>query len=176
MKIPFFLDPRFWLAFIIWTALVTLGAYAFGHSDATATAKVAEAGRTKIALAVLAAENDKELAKERQLRADDRAALDKFQLENSHAKAETDRLISDLRRDVVRLRVPIRPSRQAEPAPGGPAPDGVGAQGQAELTADASEFVVGLLARGDEGIRKHAEVVDRYERLRLACTKTDQLP
>lgn len=169
MKPPFFLDPRFWLAFIVWTGLVVLGAYAFGHSEATATAKAEEAGRTAQALAGLASENAKVLANERTLRAADRAALDTFQLKESHAKAETDRLISDLRRDVVRLRVPIRATGAAKPHPGGQAPEQLGEEGHAELSSDGSIFLVGLLARGDEGIRKHAEVVDRYERLRLAC-------
>lgn len=164
------LDPRLWLAAIICCALSFFAGSWHGASVATDAAKVAEAGRTATALAGLAQADAKTLADERALRKTDRESFDKYTKEHDDAKAETDRVIAGLHRDVIRLRVPIRAPRAAAPDAGGSPTTPVGQQGYAELTSDAAEFLVSLLARGDEGIRKHAEVVDRYERLRVACT------
>ena len=163
-------DPRLWAAAILCIGLSFFAGSWHGADAATEKARVAEAGRTAQALAGLAKEKDAELAKERALRTIDRTALNKFTKEQEDAKAETDRVIAGLHRDVIRLRIPVRAPRQATQDAGRPAAAATGEEGRAELTADASEFLVGLLARGDEGIRKHAEVVDRYERLRVACT------
>ena len=163
-------DPRLWAAAILCIGLSFFAGSWHGADVATEKARVAEAGRTAKALAALAEENDKEMAKERVLRTADRTALNKFTKEHDDAQAQTDRLIADLRHDVVRLRIPIRAPRAAQADAGGPPSSRTGEEGHSELSQDGAEFLVGLLARGDEGIRKHAEVVDRYERLRVACT------
>jgi hypothetical protein len=176
VKLPIWLDPRFWLAAIIWTALTFGTGWYFGASGATAAAEVAEAGRTALAVATVTALNDQVLADERELRRVDREGFDQFKEKSDAKKNESDQLVADLRRDVKRLRVPVRPRGEAQATTGGPAAEGTGDEGHAELTEDASVFLVNLLARGDQAIIKHAEVVDRYERLRLMCTKEQPDP
>lgn len=151
-------------------ALLCWGAgYATGYSRADDAARLRETKNLNRALAQERREAARVLKDERGLRAADAAAHLKFYEETQREKHATDRLISDLRGDVKRLRVPVRYSCPAAAAAGGSAAPGPGQEGHAELTPDAGAFLVGLLARGDEGIRKHAEVVDRYERLRQAC-------
>lgn len=171
-------DPRLWFAILILTVSAFAGGNWHGAREANKAAALAEAGRTATALAALVKENDKELAIERDLRSRDRARFDTYTTEKDHAKIQDDRLIADLRRDVVRLRVPIHTDGKAAPDPARPAVDGAGNDGYAELGADAAVFLVELLARGDAGIRKHAEVVGAYARLRAACMQEplDTLP
>jgi hypothetical protein len=163
-------DPRLWLAAIICIALSFFAGSWHGASEATDKARVAEAGRTASALAGLAKEKDATIADERKLRAADRTAFDKYVKEQDDDTAAKDRTIACLRAGTCVVRVPIRAPRKAPEDASGPATSGPREEGQAELTPDAGIFLVDLLARGDEGIRKHAEVVDRYERLRVACT------
>lgn len=143
----------------------------YGVHQATAAAQVAEKARTAAALKAKGAEDALVLAAEQRQHAADKATFDKFKKEDTDAHHENDRLIADLRSDNRRLRVPVQHQACAPaPAAGGPAAGGTGEEGRAELTADAGVFVVGLLKRGDDAIRKHAAVVDLYENLRAACT------
>ena len=162
------LDPRFWLAAVVWTALVGGTSYLAGHLDATEKAELEANARAVEAIQAVIDDNAKTLDRERTLRALDHAAHQDFARKQEVAKDETNRLIAGLRTGAVRLRAPITNSQSCAPA-SGQAAAGSGAQGYAELGQDAAVQLVGLLERGDTGIRKHAEVVDRYERLRLAC-------
>lgn len=144
--------------------------YHTGVKRANAAAELREAKAVALALKEQAATNDRILAGERKLRADNLAEYSKYIEGAQDASNEKDKLIAGLRRDVVRLRVPIHIAKPAgDPGASGSTAAGPGEEGHAELTADASEFLVDLLARGDEGIRKHAVVVDMYEKLRLSC-------
>jgi hypothetical protein len=171
------LQARLISALVSILMMLAIGFYGYhlGDKHATAAALVAEQGRTATALAKLAKEDKAVLDQERALRAIDRHNFDYFIQGEADAKIETARIISGLQRDVIRLRIPIRPRGDAAAPEGGPAAGAAGEEGHAELTADASEFLVILADRGDEGIRKHAAVVDAYERLRTACT-TDPTP
>lgn len=160
------LNPTFWLVICIWTAVtalycVDLGAERERFKQQALTIKALEA-QEKAAAAVL--------KKERDLRAEDAAEFVKFQKETAHAEEAHMQLVSDLRRDVRRLRIPVRIIPAPSADAGGSAPDTSLGEGFAEPSIEFSEQVVDLLARGDSAIRKHAEVVDRYERLRIACT------
>lgn len=165
------LNPWILLGAIVWTGLVASAGYMTGAERAT---EVADAKAARLHAAALQQQIDADaevLRIERDLRARDRAAYDNFYKESSRAKAETDRLIAGLRSDVIRLRVPVRYTCPAakEDAGRSPAP-GTGEQGYAELDPGTAEDLVTVTRRGDDAIRKHSEVVDRYERLRLACT------
>lgn len=156
-------------AFCLWSLALIIGTSLYVAGELGEAAKLEKARAVAAALQAQAVEHAQLLAGERALRAADAQKFTVFKQEQDRAQAEKDRFISDLRRDVVRLRVPIRP-RAPEGTPGTrPAATGSGDEGHAELTADAAQFVVDLLARGDTAIRKHGEVVDRYERLRLTC-------
>lgn len=165
------IDPRVWGVAVLWTVLVAFAGNWHGSSTATEAARIDEAGRTATALQGQKDADAIVLADERKLRDEDKKRLDTFFKENDDAKNEDAQLIADLRSDNKRLRIPIiRAPDQAEAAGNRPAASGTGEEGYAELTPDAGVFLVGLLARGDEAIRKHAEVVDRFERSRLLCT------
>jgi hypothetical protein len=167
-------DPRAWLVGLVLLIICAVSSYHYGSKHATEAAQLREARVVAAALEQRQKENDATLGRERQLRERDFKEYEKYTEARHEAEQETDRIIAGLRSDVIRLRVPIKPrSPAAEAHPGGPVATGIEPEGQAELTADAGAFLVNLLARGDEGIRKHAEVVDRYERLRLACAAGD---
>lgn len=160
------LNPVFWLVQLALIALASFYWYDVGaeherHAQQALSIKALEAQATA---------NGIVLERERTLRAEDRTAFDKFKQEQSHAEKLSTQLIADLRRDTRRLRVPVRAVCPADIDGSGTVAAGTGEEGHAELTADAGEFLVRLVTRGDDGIRKHAEVVDRYERLRSACT------
>lgn len=153
--------------------LVAMGLWADGNGYERAE-KEAQAREAAIITLVRNQERNeaaRRLAIERKQRADDQAAFDQYRKDQANATDHKNALISDLQRDVKRLRVPVtnRPVCEGAAVQAGPAAGGAGAEGYAELTPDAGEFLVNLLARGDNAIRKHNETVDRYERLRLAC-------
>ncbi len=163
--------------FMIVFVLVLMGAsYQYGGKHARQAAEVKEAKAIAAAVDLRQKENDATLAQERQLRATDFAEYEKYIGAHNEAIQETDRIIAGLRSDAIRLRVPVKPRPAAGQADSsGPPAPGTEPEGQAELTADAGEFLVDLLARGDDGIRKHAEVVDRYDRLRTACSAVPEV-
>jgi hypothetical protein len=164
------MDPRVWLAMLMWT-MVMLGLGALYGSEQAREEAAIETNRITVqALNRQATVNDTVLANERALRAQDRERFTTYREETAHAQEISDRLVADLRRDAIRLRVPVRSVCSAPGDGSGPAATGTEREGHAELTQDAAEFVVGLLARGDTGIRKHAAVVDLYENLRQKCS------
>lgn len=161
------LNPTFWIVLLVWTALAAGYAYDYGMEKS----RLEQQTITVKALEEQIAASSRVLKAERALRTADNAAFITFKEKQEHEQKITGQLVADLRSDNRRLRVPVRRPICAGPAAaGGPATTGPVEEGHSELTADAGEFLVGLLARGDDGIRKHAEVVDRYERLRTACT------
>lgn len=159
------LNPAFWLCIIAWTVFTAYFARDYGAEQE----RFKQQALTIQALEAQEKAAAKVLADERQLRTDDRNEFIKFKEKDDHAHQISDQLLSDIRRDNRRLRVPVR--RQVCPAQdgSGPAAAGTGEEGYAELTVDFSEEIIGFLTRGDDAIRKHAEVVGRYERLRQAC-------
>jgi prophage endopeptidase len=168
-------DPRAALiklaAGLVWSLAVAAGCYHWGDRVATARDQLAEVTRTAKAVQAQADADAQVLADERALRHADQLAFTKYQQEQANAQEATNRLISDLRRGAVRLRIPVVGAVCAvAPDGSGPAAGGTGAQGYADLDPGTAENLVRLTDRGDSAIRKHAEVVDRYERLRVQCT------
>lgn len=154
----------------IFSALVA--GYAYGVHQANDVAEAAERGRTAAAVKAQKAADDKVLADERELRRLDADTFANYKRSHEDADKQTQAVISDLRSGARRLRPPAKCEvRAAAPDAGGPAPEPAGDEGRGELSPDASVFVVGLLKRGDDAIRKHAAVVDLYENLRAACSK-----
>lgn len=160
------LNPTFWIVICIWTAVtaiycVDVGAERERFKQQKLTIDALEAQERAAA---------KVLEKERALRQADTADFIKFQEAQAHAEENARVVIADLERNNRRLRIPVR----IAPAPAhdgsGPLADSARDEGFAEPTLDFSEQMVDLLSRGDSAIRKHAEVVDRYERLRITCT------
>jgi hypothetical protein len=153
--------------------IIAIGAYTVGHHVATTEAGAAEKVRTAQAVKAKGDADAKVLAGERELRRLDTISFNRYRKDHEDADEKTARTIDDLRTGARRLRVPTQ--RQVCTAPGlpaGTAAGGPGEEGHAELAADASVFLVGLLKRGDDAITKHAAVVDAYERLRTACEKS----
>lgn len=164
------LNPYVLLGALAGALLIWGAGYATGYDRADDAAQLREATNLNRAMAGQRAEAAKVLKDERDLRKADAAAHAKFYEETQRAKESTDRLIADLRGNVKRLRVPVRYSCPAAPDAGGSAAAGPGTEGYAELDGETSADLAALTIRGDTAIRKHAEVVDRYERLRLTCS------
>jgi prophage endopeptidase len=100
---------------------------------------------------------------------------DKYTQEESNAKAKTDLLIADLRSGAGRMSFPVSDKNyQTGTYPTSSAAAGSGEEGRADITAGAAEFLLRLTERGDTAIRKHAEVVDRYELQRQACMRQSE--
>lgn len=157
-------------------ALVAAALFGFvaGRESAEDDARLHQAKVNQAAYAEWSKTNLRTIERERELRRTERAAYEKYYATQENRNRETDRLVADLRRDAVRLRVPVRRDPQACAVPGGSLAAGTGEEGHAELGADASVFLVGLLKRGDDAIAKHAEVVDRYDRLAAQCAAHGQ--
>jgi endonuclease YncB( thermonuclease family) len=164
------MDPRFWLAVVLYTLTVAATTGHYVSRYVTHEARLAEVQRTAAAVAEQAKADALVLADERALHKADLADFETYRKENTDAHAEKDRLIARLRAGTERLRVPVRQVCPAASDAGGPAAGGAGGEGYAELSPDASEFLVNLLQRGDDAIRKHGQVVDRYNRLLAKCT------
>jgi hypothetical protein len=163
-------SPAFWLVILLWTLGVATASWCYSEHIATQEAQLDEAKRTATALDAKGKVDTAVLDRERQLRRSDRESFDKWRKEHSDADAKTERLVADLRADNRRLRIPVRAVCPSAPNGGGPIAGGFGQEGYADLTAGAAEFLVRIAGRGDDAIRKHAEVVDAYERLRQKCT------
>lgn len=167
------LNPTFWLAICVWTAFIAVSAADYGAERE----RVKQVQMSADALEKQARANDEVLARERALRTADRTEFAKYKEEQAHAEEATRKRIADVERDNRRLRVPVRRPVCAGPADaGGTAGPDVVPEGFADLTAGASALLLDLTARGDTAIRKHAAVVDAYERLRLACTAAPDQP
>lgn len=173
MSIPTFLiDPRFWLGIVLWTAVVSFVSHDRGERQAKKEAERKElkasndAMNEKIRIDAETRETERRLVRILDNR------YEKYQQEENDAKAKADRLIADLRANVRRLSIPVvyqACAAGANPDPGAAA--GSSQEGRADLTPGAGEFLVRLAERGDAAIRKHAEVVDRYELMRQACER-----
>jgi hypothetical protein len=120
--------------------------------------------------------NKQTVEDERALRMAERAEHTKYRATQEKRNHETETVIADLHAGARRLRIPVRRDAQACPVPGGSTTAGTGAEGYADVTAGAAEFLVRLTARGDTAIAKHAAVVDSYDRLAAACAAHGQGP
>lgn len=166
-----FLNPSFWLAVVLWTAVVAGGSYMKGSHDAESAAKLREAAITQQAKAEQHAEDLKTLQLERTMRAAMQERYDAYQEEQRRAKMETDALIADLRAGRRRLSIPARAHCPASAGANPTAAGRTGEEGRAELDHDTSRALIALTDRGDDAIRKHAAVVDLYEAARKACAR-----
>lgn len=163
-------NPKFWLLFLIWTAGIAVFAYQSGHRDERKAAQIRELVITEKAR--IAKEEADE--KVREAEADLTRILSErhtqYVQEQAHAKAENYRLIADVRALRRRLSIPGKcPDHRVEPGADTTIAGGSGTDGRAELDAGAGEFLISIAERGDNAIRKHAEVVERYELARKAC-------
>jgi hypothetical protein len=170
-------DPRFWLSIVIWTAAVAFVAHDRGERQATKEAERKELKASNDALEAKIRIDAETREKERRLvrLLDNR--YDKYHQEEIDEKARADRLIADLRANARRMSIPV----SYAPCAAGSAADpgvagGSGQEGRADLTPGAGEFLVRLAERGDVAIRKHAEVVDRYELMRKECSNAEREP
>jgi len=164
------LDPRAWLALIIWTAAVAF----FADHRATKIERTAgEARELKISNDA----KDKKIAADAESKAQERklaAAFDQriaqTYKDQANEKAAADRLIADLRNRNKRLSIPVTDTFCRVGTDGSsPAAAGSGAEGRSDITPGAAEFLARLAERGDNAIRKHATLVDLYNDLRNAC-------
>lgn len=160
------LNPTFWLAICVWTAFVAVYCVDVGEERE----RLKQTELTARALEKQAEANERVLATERKLRTDNLKAFDTYRQEQLHADQARDQLLTDLRRDNRRLRIPTSSVCRAAPAAGGETADRPLDEGFAELDERTTDALVSIASRGDTAIRKHAAVVDAYERLRLACT------
>jgi hypothetical protein len=164
------LDPRLWLALVLWTAAVAFLSYQQGAGHERKEAERRELKASNDALEEKARLDADATARQRHLARVLDNRHEKYFQEERDAKVKTDRLIADLRADNRRLSIPVRnPACPAGADPDAGTAAGTGAEGRADLTAGASEFLVRLADRGDAAIRKHAEVVDRYQLLQQFC-------
>jgi hypothetical protein len=164
------LDPRIWLAGIIWTLLVAIAGYMTGHETASDQAERVQRENTVNANRTIAAMNDWRIEQSAALRLANNARFDSHRQQEAKAHEQTDRLIADLRSDNRRLRIPVRACGNTETAASGTLASGHQPQGYAELDGATSAALVAITRDGDDAIRKHALVVDAYEDLRKACT------
>jgi hypothetical protein len=162
--------PQVLLLVALTLVIACFVSYQAGGYIARADALATEKARTQIAVDKLKQENEGVLNLERATRVADKTRFDQFMKKADDEKVKSDKLIADLRTRAVRLYAPVRAYCPAAQVPGGAIAEGAGQEGRAELTPDAGEFLVRLLDRGDSAIRKHIEVVDRYDRLAAACS------
>lgn len=164
------LDPRFWLAAVLWTAAVAFLSHERGARVERKLAQAEDTRKTNEALQAKADADANTREIERLMAKTLATRQERYEQEKARAKSETDRLIADVRANARRLSIPVRTHCEAGTASSGAIAGGSGQEGRAELDPGAGEFLISLTARGDNAILKHAEVVDRYELLRKACT------
>jgi hypothetical protein len=164
------------LAGIVWTLAMLAGGYAWGDHTATERAELAEAKRTAQAVQAKADADAIVLAQERALRSADAADFANFKQDRANELAEKNRRIACLSSGACRVFIPVRQTCAAHQDAGGPAAAGTAPDGYAELDPKVARDLDDIAYRGDQAIRKHAEVVRRYERLRQACTAPSTPP
>lgn len=82
--------------------------------------------------------------------------------ENQNASNKQAQLLTDIRTGVRRLYIPVRAPGTSDPAIAG----GDRSEARAELTAEASEFLVSLAGEGDRSIRSLNACIDAYNGVR----------
>ena len=100
---------------------------------------------------------DQARAREREHAQDMAAASAKYQEDLKHEKAAKDRVIADLRSGALRLRIPVTcPNAAGGSGTAAPGSGTVGRDGEtrAELSVEASEFLVGLASEADEVVHQ----------------------
>ena len=100
---------------------------------------------------------DQARAREREHAQDMAAASAKYQEDLKHEKAAKDRAVADLRSGALRLRIPVAcPDGAGGSGTAAPGPGTVGRDGEtrAELSVQASEFLVGLASEADEVVHQ----------------------
>ena len=103
---------------------------------------------------------DQARAREREHAQDMAAASAKYQEDLKHEKAAKDRAVADLRSGALRLRIPLAFPSCPDGAGGsgraapGPSTAGRDGEARAELSVQASEFLVGLASEADEVVHQ----------------------
>lgn len=156
------LDPRFWLAIVIWTAVVAFGSYNKGHSVAH-TAAEAERGKANTAAALRLAEGTQIALELTTAAMNDLAALTlKRNQERKNDKAAADERNARFDDGTLGLFFNVEncgaaPSANSSVAAG---------KTRAKLDASSSRFVSGLTDEGDAGIKDLNVCIDSYNAVR----------
>ncbi|HTH39720.1 MAG TPA: lysis system i-spanin subunit Rz [Rhodocyclaceae bacterium] len=159
------ISPRVKLLVIVVLAGLLIGAfYAYGQqqfglgekAERTAWLTRENATLTKANARIKELE-DQARAKEREHAQDMADASAQYQKDLKHEKAAKDRVIADLRRGDLRLQIPVTcPDAAGGSATGatGTSTGGRDGETRAELSVEASEFLVGLASEADEVVRQ----------------------
>jgi hypothetical protein len=176
------------LAAVVLAAVIVWGIHAYGQEQYGQGEKAERAvwlGRENTALTRANARikqlEEKERAKERQNTADMAAASADYQKGLQDEKAKKDRVIDDLRRDNRRLRIAVKPDSCTDGSGGsgsgvsGAATGGRDGETRAELSVEASGFLVGLASEANEVVRQltacQAVVIADREMCRASATE-----
>ncbi|WP_416242773.1 lysis system i-spanin subunit Rz [Azospira sp. APE16] len=148
------------LVIVLLSGLLIGAFYAYGQQQFGLGEKVERTAWLDRDNAALTKANDriKELednyrAKEREHAQDMATALAKYQEDLKHEKAAKDRAIADIRSGDLRLRIPVAcPEGAGGSTTAAPGPGAIGRDGEtrAELSVQASEFLIGLASEADE--------------------------
>lgn len=147
------------LAYLAGALLVAGVIYAYGDRQFEQGETTERAAWLQRENSALAAANEQIKVLEEAARASERAhalalagVSQKYQEDLQHGKAENDRVIADLRRGALRLRIPATcpdAARDGGAAAPGASPGGRDGETRAELSDAASEFLVGFASECD---------------------------
>lgn len=164
MKLPIIPPWAKVLGAVLLMAAVVAAIYAYGQQQfglgekAERTAWLARENTALIkANARIKELEDQTRAREREHAQDMAAASAKYQEDLTHEKAAKNRAVADLRSGALRLRIPVTCPDGAGgsgSAPLGPGTAGRDGEARAELSVQASEFLVGLASEADEVVHQ----------------------
>lgn len=164
MKLPIIPPWAKLLGAVLLVAAVVAAIYAYGQqqfglgekAERTAWLARENTALTKANTRIKELE-DQARAREREHAQDMAAASAKYQEDLKHEKAAKDRAVADLRSGALRLRIPVTcPDGAGGSGTAAPGPGTVGRDGEAraELSVQASEFLVGLASEADEVVHQ----------------------
>jgi hypothetical protein len=164
MKLPIIPPWAKLLGAVLLVAAIVAAIYAYGQQQfglGEKAERTAWLARENTALTKANARikelEDQARAKEREHAQDMAAASAKYQEDLKHEKAAKDRAVADLRSGALRLRIPVAcPDGAGGSGIATPGPGTVGRDGEtrAELSVQASEFLVGLASEADEVVHQ----------------------
>ncbi|BCB28409.1 hypothetical protein SKTS_32950 [Sulfurimicrobium lacus] len=153
-----------WLAAVALIAAVVAAFYAYGQqqfglgmTSERATWLARENGALTKANGRIKELEEQARTREHEHAQDMAVASAKYQEDLKHEKAAKDRVIADLRRGDLRLRIPVTcpvPAAGDRTAALGTGPAGRDGETRAELSVEASEFLVGLASEADEVVHQ----------------------
>jgi len=149
-----------WLAALLLVMAAVYAIYAYGQQQFGLGEKAERAAWLARETTELRSANAKIKSLEEKYRQQERDAADaiavissQYQKDLNHVKTEKDRVIAGLRGGAFRLRIPVAASVQACGGAASEAPASTGGRdgdARAELSIEASEFLVGLASEADE--------------------------